>query len=63
MIAGAVSHTGGLITSLIFFKISESSTAIKLVVCLLHPDGAAIPASSIFIRSSLGTCFERYFPL
>ncbi len=38
-----------------FFNTSLSSTAIRFVVCLLQPDGAASPAFIIVIKSSLGT--------
>ena len=55
MAAGALCPIGGSITLSNCFKICGSSIAIKLVVCLLHPEGASIPACIILIRSSLFT--------
>ena len=55
--------TGGSITAKSFFKTSGSSTAIKDVVCLLHPDGASTPACNIVTRSSLGTGLFTNSPL
>ena len=48
MAAGALCPIGGSITLSNCFKIWGSSIAIKLVVCLLHPDGASIHENYVY---------------
>ena len=60
--AGAVSATGGWMTSRSRCRTAGSSTAIRLVVCRLQPEGASRPACMMVSRSDRGTGAGWYFP-